>query len=201
MSKLFLPLILLLVSCSSTKIISSWSEPNKEIKINNLNKVLVVALFDNETSGHKAEDEMIGYLKGKGIQSYNYFTSNFNKENEEVIRAKIKKDGFDGAVTMRLIDVEKEKVYTPEQTNFYPIYYRDFSDYYFNRWNYNASPGYYATTKTFTVETNVYSIKEGKIIWTALTKTTNPDGLRNMTDKITKIIYRKMVKEGFVEQQ
>ncbi len=188
----------MLFSCSSTNIVSSWHEPNKEITISNLNKVLVVALFNSETSGHKAEDQMVDYLKGKGIQSYNYFKSNFNKDNVEAIRSKIKKDGFDGAVTMRLIDVDKEKIYTPVETNFYPNYYRDFSGYYFNRWNYNTTPGYYTTTKTFTVETNVYSIKEDKIIWTALTETTNPDGLKNMTDEIAKVVYKQMLKEGFV---
>lgn len=198
MKKLFLLSIFVLNSCSSTKIVSSWCEPNKEIKISNLNKVLVVALFDNETSQHKAEDQMVGYLKGKGVQSYNYFKSNFNKENEEAIRTKIKKDGFDGAVTMRLIDVDKEKIYTPGESNFYPEYYRDFSGYYFNRWNYNTTPGYYTTTKIFTVETNVYSIKMDKIIWTALTETTNPDGLKNMTNEIAKVVYKQMLQEGFV---
>jgi hypothetical protein len=199
MKKLLLPLILLIISCSSTKIVSSWHEPNKEITINNLNKVLVVALFKSETSQHKAEDQMVGYLEGKGVQSYNYFKSNFNKKNEEAIRAKIKKDGFDGAITMRLIDVDKEKIYTPGEKNFYPQYYRDFSGYYYNRWNYSTTPGYYTTTKTFTVETNVYSIKEEKIIWTALTETTNPSGLKNMTNEIVKVVYIQMKKEGFVK--
>lgn len=198
MKKLFLLSILVLFSCSSTKIVSSWREPNKEIKMSNLNKILVVALFKNETSQHKAEDQMVGYLNGKGIQSYNYFKSNFNKDNEEAIRTKIKKDGFDGAVTMRLIDVDKEKIYTPGETNLYPKYYRDFSGYYFNRWSYSTTPGYYTTTKTFTVETNVYSIKEDKIIWTALTETTNPNGLKNLTDEIAKVVYKRIVKEGFV---
>lgn len=198
MKKLFLPLIFLIISCSSTRIVSSWCEPNKEIKISNLKKVLVVALFKNETSQHKAEDQMVKYLNGKGLQSYNYFKSNFNKENEQAIRSKIKNDGFDGAVTMRLIDVDKEKIYTPAETNFYPNYYRNFSGYYYNRWNWSTTPGYYTTTKTFTVETNVYSIKEDKIIWTALTETTNPDGLKNLTDDIAKVVFKQMQKEGFV---
>lgn len=198
MKKIFLPIILLIISCSSTKIVSSWSEPNKEIKISNLKKVLVVALLKNETSQHKAEDQMVKYLNGKGVQSYNYFKSNFNKENEQAIRSKIKNDGFDGAVTMRLIDVDKEKIYTPAETNFYPNYYRNFSGYYYNRWNTSTTPGYYTTTKTFTVETNVYSIKEDKIIWTALTETTNPDGLKNLTDDIAKVVFKQMQKEGFV---
>lgn len=199
MKKLFLPLFIVFVSCTSTKIVSSWCEPNKEIKIDNLNKVLVVALFKSETNSHKAEDQMVSYLNGKGVQSYKYFKSNFNKNNEEAIRSQIKNDGFDGAVTMRLIDVDKEKIYTPAEINFYPLYYRNFSGYYFNRWNYSNFPGYYATTKNFTVETNVYSIKEDKIIWSSLTETINPDGLNTMTDEIAKVVYKQMIKDGFVK--
>jgi hypothetical protein len=198
MRKLLLLFILILNSCSSTKIVSSWREPDKEISIQNLNKVLVVALFKSETSAHKAENQMVGYLNGKGVESYNYFKSNFNKDNEEAIRTRIKKDGFDGAVTMRLIDVDKEKIYTPGETNYYPGYYRSFSGYYYNRWNYSTTPGYYTTTKTFTVETNVYSIKMDKIIWTALTETTNPDGLEKLTSEVAKVVYKQMLKEGFV---
>jgi hypothetical protein len=199
MKKSFLPLILLMISCSSTKIVSSWCEPNKEIKISNLNKVLVVALFKSQTSSHKAEDQMLSYLNGKGIQSYNYFKSNFNKDNEEAIRTKIKNDGFDGAVTMRLIDIDKEKIYTPGESNLYPTYYRSFSGYYVNRWNYNTTPGYYTTTKTFTVETNVYSIAMDKIIWTAVTETTNPEGLDKLTNEVARVVYKQMRKEGFVK--
>ena len=59
--------LLLLYSCISTKVVSSWSEPDKEVTIANLSKVLVVAMFHNETSNRKAEDQMVGYLKGKGV--------------------------------------------------------------------------------------------------------------------------------------
>ena len=78
MKKLFALLVLLLLSCSSTKIVSSWCEPNKSISITDLNKVLVVALFKDETSQRKAEDQMVSYLNGKGVVSYTYFKSNFN---------------------------------------------------------------------------------------------------------------------------
>ncbi|MDI9363904.1 MAG: hypothetical protein QM541_03060 [Flavobacterium sp.] len=191
--------LVLLAACSSTKIVSSWHEPNKTITITNLNKVLVVALFKNETTKHKVEDEMVSYLVGKGVVSYNYLNDNFNKKNEDAIRKAIKADGFDGAITMRLIDVDKEQVYTPENTSLYPKYYRIFSGYYFRTWGYSYTPGYYTTTKTYTIETNVYSIKEDKIIWSALTETTDPKGIDQMTEKIASLVYKKMQHEGFVQ--
>jgi hypothetical protein len=191
-------LVVSITACTSTNITSSWREPDKEVSITALNKVLVVALLRDETGRRKAEDEMAEYLKGKGVVSYNYLDNDISSKNEEAIRDKIKADGFDGAVTMRLIDVDKEQVYTPGNTASYPIYNRRFSGYYYrNRSIYNT-PGYY--TKTYTVETNVYSIKEDKIIWTGLTKTTDPEGVDKMTQEIVKVVYKSMIKEGFINK-
>ncbi|MES1182043.1 MAG: hypothetical protein ABUL44_04535, partial [Flavobacterium sp.] len=68
MKKIILPAILIAViiasSCTSTKITSSWRAPDKSIAVSTLNKVLLVALFKDETSRHKAEDQMASYLKG-----------------------------------------------------------------------------------------------------------------------------------------
>ena len=204
MKKTILPAVLMAVitfaSCTSTKITSSWREPDKAVAVSALSKVLVVALFKDETSRHKAEDQMAGYLNGKGIVSYNYLKESFDKKNEDALREKIKADGFDGAVTMRLVDVDKEKIYTPGNTSLYPSHFRNFSGYYYRSFSYFSNPGYYSTTKTYTIETNVYSIKEDKIIWSALTKTSDPDGVQKMTEEVAKVVYKKMIKEGFISK-
>lgn len=191
--------VLLMLSCNSTKITSSWREPDKTLTISQLNKVLVVALFNNETNRHKAEDQMAGYLKGKGVVSYNYFSDKFNRTNEAAIRESIAADGFDGAITMRLIDVEKEKIYLPSNQPLYPAYSRNFPAYYYRNYGYYQQQNYYRTTRIYTIETNVYSIKEDKIIWTALTKTTDPEGVNKLTGETAKVVYKQMIKEGFLK--
>jgi uncharacterized protein YqkB len=199
MKKLFIPIFLIIFSCSSTKIVSTWSEPNKKVKISNLKKVLVMARFKTETSNRKAEDNMVEYLNGSGIQSYNYLKSNFNKENIDAIRTKIKKDDFDGVVTMRLIDVDQEQIAQRAITNRYPNNYRDFNNYFYDSQMSYENPNYYVTTKVYTIETNVYSIKADKIIWSALTETTDPIGVEKMTAEIAKVVYNQMVKDSFVK--
>lgn len=193
--------MVLFASCSSTYIVSSWKEPDKQVYMAKLNKVLVVALFNNETNSHRAEDQMAAYLNGKGVVSYNYLGSNVHKKNEDALRDKIRADGFDGAVTMRLVDVDKETTYVPGNMYSYPAYNRTFSGYYYRNWPFFMDGGYYANTKTYTIETNVYSIKEDKIIWTGLTKTSNPRGVDKMTNDVAKVLYKRMVKEGFVALQ
>ncbi len=190
--------ITIFTSCNSTKITNSWREPNKQLYTGEWNKILVVALLKNETNRRKVEDELLNYLNGKGIVSYKYLNDNFNKIDEDKFRNKIKADGFDGAITMRLIDVDKEKVFIPEQHNLYPNYYQNFCCHYQQGLISYSTPGYYSMNKTFIVETVVYSIKEDKIIWSGITKSFNPDGVVNMTSDISKLIYKKMLSEGFV---
>ncbi len=196
----FISSLLIFTSCTSTRITSSWREPDKQVVVAQLNKVLVVGMFNNESNRHRAEDQMAGYLNGKGVVSYSYLDVNFNKNNEEVLRNKIKADGFDAAVTMRLIDVDKEQTYNPGNMLSYPSYYRNFSGYYYRSWSYYSTPGYYSTTKTYTIEVNVYSIKEDKIIWSGLTETTNPDGVKRLTEEVAKVVFNKMVEQGFISK-
>ncbi len=189
-----------MASCKTTELTSSWREPDKEITLNKLNKILVVALFKDETSRRKAEDQMVTYLKGKGVVSYNYLNENFSKDNENIIREKVRIDGFDGVVVMRLLDVERDRSYIPGNISTYPGYYQSFGGYYFRNWPYYSNPGYYTMTQTYTVEVNVFSMREDKIIWTGVTETTNPDGVSKMTREIAKVVYQKMIDEGFISQ-
>ena len=185
-------------SCANTKIVSSWKMPNKEVKIDQLRKVLVVALFDKQTTMRKAEDEMVSYLQGSGVASYNYLSDNYNTKDEVALHNKLKKDSFDGAITMRLVDVEQETVYTPSNVQYYPSYNRTFSGYFIRNYGYSYTPGYYTNTQNYIVETNIYSIKENKIIWTGITKSTKPNGVNKMTDEIVAVIYKKLKVEKFI---
>jgi hypothetical protein len=197
---LFSCIILLITSCKATKIVDSWRMPNKEITVSKLKKILVVALLKDETSRRKAEDEMATYLHGKGVVSYDYLDNLFNTTNEAMITETIAKDGFDGAVILRLLDVDVEVNYSPGKINTYPKYYRNFGSYFYKSWPYYKTDELYTTTKTFTVEVNIFSIKEDKMIWTGLAKSVNPQGVSKMTSEIIKVVYKKMRREGFISE-
>lgn len=155
-------------------------------------------MFKDETSNRKNENQMVKFLKDKGIQSYNYLNKNFDKSKVETIQNKIIKDGFDAAVTMRLIDVDKETIYQRSGVNRFPNNYRDFSSYYDSAISY-YNPDNYITTKTYTIETNIYSITENKIIWSALTETSDPKGVNKMTEDVTQVVYKQMIKDRLIK--
>jgi hypothetical protein len=192
-----------LVSCNSTRLASSWREPDRTVTSKQLNKILIVAMVRNETSRRKAEDEMKKYLQDRGVVSYNYLdehTTNISEQEERQIISKIRADNFDGAITMRLVDVDKDIDYVPGTISSYPIYYRSFGGFYRRSWIYSSTPDRYYSTKTYRVEVNIYSIKDDRIIWTGLTETTNPSGVEKMAMEVAKIVYDKMVEEGFISK-
>lgn len=199
--KIAIIISILLASCTSTRIVNSWRDPQTKLNSNQWNKILVVAMLKSETDSRKAEDEMVTYLHGKGVTSYTYLDRNSTNINDEELRKKMRIDGFNAAITMRLIDVDKEKVYVPGQSYLYPPYYSSFGRYYHRNWVFYTSPGYYIVTKKFIIETILYSIDEDKIIWSGITETYNPSGVSKLTDEIAHTIHKKMITEGFIEEE
>ncbi|HEV8080226.1 MAG TPA: hypothetical protein VGP43_05915 [Chitinophagaceae bacterium] len=186
-------------SCGSpAHIEKSWRDPEVTIDMSKLNKVLVVALLKNEINRRATEDQLVTMLKGKGIASYNYLTKEIREDSENDIKQKLKEQGFDGAIIMRLADVNKDVRYVPGTNNNFPHYYGHFWPYYWNTRSNFYQPGYYESTKTFTVETNVYSLIRDKLVWSGLTSSVDPQNADKMMHGVAKEVYRKMKKEGFI---
>ncbi len=187
------------LACNSTKLVSQWQAPKTKVEMEKLTKVLVIAFLKSETNRKTAESQMAEYLQGKGIESYKYLDADFNRKNDKAWQKQIKADGFDGAIIMRLVDMEKDTVFRPGTfSTSYPDYYRNFDGFYSRNFELYNTPNLYSLTRTYTVETNVYSIKEDKIIWSGITRSVGPDGVDKMTAEISKAVYKKMKKEGFL---
>lgn len=199
-SMVFLITIGIILSCNSTHIVNSWRDPETMVSFEKLNKVLVTAFLRDEASRRVAEDRMAELLKGRAIPSYAYFGDQIKSLNESEVREKLKMDGFDGAVVMRLIDISKEVNYTPGNINTYPFYFRTFGGYYRRGWSYYSTPERYYTTRSYSVETTVYSVKQDKLVWSGLTETADPSGVYKLVAEISNRIHKKMMDEGFITQ-
>jgi hypothetical protein len=193
---LMLPILLMLGCTPATTLKSSWRDPDTQVKMGQFTKVLVVAFVKNESSRRIVEDDLVKLLKAKGIASYQYLGQN-SKLTETELAAKIQEDSFDGALVMRLIDKEKETEYVPG-TGTYPSYYRGFGSYYGSAYGGYYDPGYYKENKIYSVETNLYSLKENKLIWSGVTNTVNPTDLDKTIEQIAKVLTEEMKKQGFL---
>lgn len=188
----------LLVSCSSTQIVSSWKEPATTISANQIDKVLFIALVKNESYRRVMEDKLVTLSKGKGVPSYTFVTgSNLTDTDKAAISKRLKTDGIDLIVIMRLLDIKEETRYVPGSAM--PGYGG-----YWGGYRYAApmyySPGYYTKDNKYLVETDVYSVEQDKLLWSGTTSSMNPSKIDTTTAEIADAVIEKMKEEGFLLQ-
>ena len=213
MKKWFIALSLIfLVSCSSgTAIVSSWSDPEVSDANVEFKKIMVVALVKDEATRRVVENR-IAAIGPKFSSSYaimNGTTLGLTKDQKLKI---LKDENYDAVVTMRLVDTIKETNYVPGTNT--SIYYGGYGGMYggygayggFGSWygmyspNY-SEPGYYQDTASYLVETNVFSLKSDKLVWTGTTKSTSGTDVGLLVDSIIATVIEEMKKDGFVSKK
>lgn len=202
---IFLGIALLLISsCSSTKMSASWTDP--EFKGKNFNKILVWGLSDNVAARATVEDEVSYFLNVKNISSVS--GSDIAPPNRKALphnivesKAILGKNGFDGVLTMGLID-KKEKTRYVEGSGYYqPMaygHYGSFYSYYPHMYGNVYQPGHYATSEHIYIETNLWDITTGKLLWSAQTETVDPSSIDSFANSYARDIVGELLKRGII---
>jgi len=190
---------------SNTSIVSSWRDPKITVAQEHFKKVLVVVLVKDEASRRTAENRIAASneIFKTSYQYLNESTSQFTKEQKLKI---LQDENFDGVITMRLVSTEKETNYVPG--TYTGMYYGGFDGMYTNVYGYGFGnwygmyspsfydPGYYQETTSYMVETNIFSLKENKLIWTGTTKSEYVTDLGQTVDAIMQAVVAEMRKDG-----
>lgn len=185
---LFYGSILLLAGCGpSTKIEKTWTDPSfTPATVQSYKKILVMGLLKDESTRRIAEDKMVAAFKNvTAVQSYSYLQPGDTLRSD--VEDRLKKDGFDGEVIMRLADVDKSVSYVPGT---------GYGGWYGYRY---SSPGYYQEDKTFYVETSFYSLPENKLLWSGTTSSLNPNKLDRTVDDIISTLKGQLQKQKLIK--
>lgn len=198
--------VLALSGCgSNTTIVSSWRDPNITVAQEHFKKVLVVALVKDEASRRTAENR-IAASNPIFKTSYQYLNESTKQLTQEQKLKILQDENFDGVITLRLVSKEKETNYVPG--TYTGMYYGGFDGLYagmygygFGNWYgmyspYFYDPGYYQETTSYMVETNIFSLKENKLIWTGTTKSEYVNDLGSTVDAIMEAVIKEMRKDG-----
>jgi len=213
MKKFFIAMsFVFLASCSSgTAIVSSWKDPETTNANTEFKKILVVALVKNEATRRITENRIAAI--GPKFHSSHALLNGTSLELSKGQKLKILKDeNYDAVVTMRLVDTVKETSYVPGTNT--SIYYGGYGGMYggygayggFGGWYGMYSPvyydpGYYQESTSYLVETNVFSLKSDKLIWTGTTKSSSGSDIGLLVDSIIATVMQEMKKDGFVPKK
>lgn len=190
---LLISLAWLMTSCGpTTELTKTWTDPSvNPSTFQPFKKVLVMARLKDQTGNRIAEDKIVAQIKsGVGAPSYSYLTASDTAQKS--VDERLRKDGFDGLILMRLTQVDKS--IDVHNSGYYGGYYGRYYGYPY------GGTTTVSQNETYLVETSIYSLESGKLLWSGTTSTFNPSSLEKALDDIIAADRAQLIKQGFIKQ-
>ena len=171
----------LLAACGpTTEVLNSWADPSAgQVRFK---KVLNVCACKDEAMRRTVEDQLTKRITGS-TPSYTVLSED-DLRDRETAKATVQAGGYDGAVVMLLVSVDRTQTYVPGSAYAVPAPYTSM----WGGWGYGYStyydPGYVDTDQLVDFNTNVYQVEGAKLIWASRTQTTDPTSVGSMVDEI-----------------
>jgi len=196
--------LLFMFGCSqSNKITDSWVNPDATKESIKFKKVAVFGLVMKTATRKLVEDALARRLVNTiAVPSYKV-VSDDDISKPDVIKAKLAEQGFDGALILRLVDIEKRESYSP---GVYPSYYSSFGGYYGYSYGYMYSytqdyGGQYMSDQIVTAEINIYSLTADKLIWSGETMSMNPNDIEETIAELSENVKKQLIEDGLLDKE
>jgi hypothetical protein len=182
--------LLVLFSCTATKLKSAWKDNTYEGYINN---VMVVALAERYEIRKFFEREFAKQFKELGVEAIASVDAlpEEKEVNADIIIAEALKRGTEMIMVTHLVSFDDKSVdSSASSASIFHTYYRNVSIYI-------QSPGYYAQgiqrPQGVTLTTKLYETKTEKLVWSATSKTLEPDlSEYNIVKSLSKVIIESL---------
>lgn len=167
--------------------------------------LLIMGLINNVNLRNEVENEVVYAGKNADLKCVNgmsMFPPELGKPFDDVERAKerLRQNGFDGIVTVALVDINEDR-YIPPSTDYAPlIYYNKFGNYFFRTYDLVYQPGYFTRNTKYYIETNFYELKGGKLIWSGRSTVFTPQELNQYLPKYAKGLFRELKVENVISK-
>jgi hypothetical protein len=212
LNKLFIFLVAVsaLAACSKTTTNISQSYRNPGFEETVFKKLFVIGVAENQESRKAFEDAFAKAIaaEGGGAQASWSLLPQSTKLEEEEIRAAIEGGDFDGVLITRLLSVDKDqeyvepKAYTNAQTRYYAggggLYGYGYYGFYGTTYAKVHEPGYFETSTTLRLETNLYSLATDGLVWTGQSDTVDPESIPDARASMTAAVAKRLKEEKLI---
>jgi hypothetical protein len=194
-------------SCGNTQVVSSWKSDN--ISTASFHKIMVLGIINEKDRSTRTEIEnaLVAQLNNLGYNAVSamqqYGPKAFDKIEEDAIVEQLKSSGFDAVITTSMLDKSKEEHYTPGRVSYQPvgIYYNRFRRYYTTIYDRVYTPGYYTTETNFFLESNMYDLNSGELVYSVQGKSFDPASAGALSYDYAKTIVGDMKKKGVLAKK
>jgi len=186
----------LLAACApTTEVLNTWADPSAgQVRFK---KMLNVCACKDEAMRRTVEDQLSKRITGS-TSSYTILSQD-DLQDRESAKAKVKAGGYDGAVVMVLVSVDRTQTYVPGSAYSVPAPYTSMYGGWGYGWSTYYDPGYVDTDQLVDFNTNVYRVQDEKLIWASRTQTTDPTSVGSMVDEIISANISEMKKQKVLE--
>ena len=149
----------------------------------NFTKV-VVAFATSDTDLRRRVEDGLARRTQRCVAAYNIIPDGIT--DREALRVHLERSGIDGALVVRLVDYQSEKVVISGQSM--DVLIPSFYDYWgtFGNVMTITTAGLIRDDRTYVADIILYSVATGKPIWVGQLKETNPKSLRVLLDNLVK---------------
>jgi hypothetical protein len=182
--KLSLAALVAVAGCTTASIDSTWRAPSAP----ELTNVVALAPVRDGASRRSVEDKLAHQLSEHGVRAvpaYSVITDQ-DRDNRDAMIAKLRADGFDGVVTMRLVGAHQRLAYYPA-----------FDQY----WGYAWGPYWGGTLVPETVlriEVNAYSLATKQLVWSAMSKSVDPADSSQAIHDVSKVVAERLARDRVI---
>ena len=200
LTALTLTLLCVAACTDTTTFTSTWKEPGAQPISPAGKTVAAVFVTSNISQRRAAEDTLAAHLNARGahaIPSYTVMQDYGGKTDADAAGTQLKQAGAQGVVIMRVVGKEQQVTYTPGTAS---PYYGGFGPYWGYSWGAAYDPGYLRTDTMVSIETLVYSLETGKLLWASTSRTTNPQDVGSLVNEVADATSKEMAKQGLLAQ-
>ena len=185
-----------IVAVQAASFKSTWKAPDAGTESFAGKKVAAFVITKDDALRMSAEEALVRQLEALGVQgeaSYRLAPREVMQDKDKA-KAWFEKIGVAGVIALRIVSADKVTTYTP--STWTTGYYGSWWGYYGYTYSVAWSPGSVDTETVVTVETLIFSVPRDKLLWAAVSETSNPKSVDVfMKDLVTKSV-KEMKKQG-----
>jgi hypothetical protein len=184
-------------SCATNDIVRDWNSTEEPKQ--NIESIMIMGLVNQVSLRSDTEYEMADAARKTGLKptiSMTMFPPQFGKpfDDTERIKERLQERGIDAILTVAIIDIKAERYVGPEKTYVPLVYYDRFTNYYYRTEAVVYKPGYFTLQTRYFLETNLYEVKSGKLIWSGRSYAFDPQDFESFLPKYAKRLFKELGK-------
>jgi len=188
-----------LAGCATSRIESAWVDPSTTPQSFALKRVITIAPVSDGVLRRSAEDALVRAIlagpRGQNGQlearpSYTLLEAN-DLRNVDVARKKVEAAGYDGAVLISFVSSQQQVTVTP------PSYNGGFwGPYGYGRSGMYYDPGSVRTDTILRLQVDIYSLADGKMLWSGMSRTFNPSSVDKLVTDVAEAVRDDLRERG-----